>query len=410
MTSPTTTYTFSNGTTIVASQHNQNFTDIINALTDATKSLSIDSLTLAGAFTANGNCTLGNASGDDITITGSLAASIPIKTNNSFDIGAATLGLAGIYLGAPSSRSTRLTSNQSIASSFTLVLPVSVGSSGQWVTTDGSGNLSFSSSFSIPVLAPAGTVSAPGIAFSTDTNTGLYSAAADVPAIACGGTYVMSFTTAGCDIGGTSGRLDVMDRNANDGTGAARFRNLHTTADDNTRVMQLYLGGGADMTNAKYVVFTDSNSTCGSISAASATTVAFNTSSDLRLKENIKYDWGALDIISKIKPAEFNFIGDGKKRVVHGFIAQELYEVLPEVVSVGSDMLQVRRKNKKGKDDFHLFDPAKNPGDATSELNQNAPHLTNPWSVDYGKLTGVLAKAVKELLERVQQLEAKLAI
>lgn len=70
MANPSVTYTFSNGTAADASEVNTNFSDIINSLTDGTKSLSIDALTAAGAATFNGNVTLGNASGDTITVTG----------------------------------------------------------------------------------------------------------------------------------------------------------------------------------------------------------------------------------------------------------------------------------------------------------------------------------------------------
>lgn len=143
---PSVTNTFSNGTTADATQVNTNFTDLINALTDGTKSITVDAITAAGNVSFQGNVTLGNGSVDDLTISASLASTIPIKTNNSFDIGSATLGLAGVYLGAPSSRTTRVKSNQSIASSFTLTLPVSVGSAGQKAVTDGSGNLSFANS------------------------------------------------------------------------------------------------------------------------------------------------------------------------------------------------------------------------------------------------------------------------
>src|SRR3990167_9323796 len=117
------TNTFSNGTTADGPQVNTNFTDIINGTSDGTKDFSINALTLAGAFTANGACTFGNASGDDLTFTGSLASSIPVKTNNSFDIGAATLALASVYLGAPSARSTRIRAYQSLVASYTLTLP-----------------------------------------------------------------------------------------------------------------------------------------------------------------------------------------------------------------------------------------------------------------------------------------------
>jgi len=70
------TYSFTNGTSADADQVNQNFTDIINGTSDASKDMSINALTVAGALTANGNVTLGNSSGDDLTVTASLASTI----------------------------------------------------------------------------------------------------------------------------------------------------------------------------------------------------------------------------------------------------------------------------------------------------------------------------------------------
>lgn len=143
MAAPSVTYTFTNGTTASATEVNQNFTDIINGLTDGTEDLTISALTVGGVATFNGNVTLGNATADDLTISASLAATINIKTNNSFDIGSATLGLASVYLGAPSSRTTRVRSNQSLSASYTLTLPDGGGTSRYYPETDGSGNLSW---------------------------------------------------------------------------------------------------------------------------------------------------------------------------------------------------------------------------------------------------------------------------
>jgi len=141
---PSVTHSFTNGTTASATQVNQNFTDLINGFSDATKDFSMNAGTLAGAFTANGHCTLGNAAADDLTINASLASSLAIKTNNTYNIGGATLALAGLYLGAPSSRSTRLTAHQSLGATNTLVLPNGNGNAYQSLITDGSGNLSWS--------------------------------------------------------------------------------------------------------------------------------------------------------------------------------------------------------------------------------------------------------------------------
>lgn len=99
MAAPSYTYSLTNGSTADASQVMQNYNDILNGVTDGTKDLTINALTMNGAFNCKGAITLGDATADDITITGSLASTIPIKTNNSYDIGSSTKGLAGVYLG-----------------------------------------------------------------------------------------------------------------------------------------------------------------------------------------------------------------------------------------------------------------------------------------------------------------------
>ena len=123
MPAPSVTYTLTNGTTADATQVQQNFTDLVNAMSDGTKDFSINALTAAGTATFNGNVTLGNASGDDVTFTGSLASTIPIKTNNSFNIGSATLGLAGLYLGTAGLGATARVVAASHASARTYTVP-----------------------------------------------------------------------------------------------------------------------------------------------------------------------------------------------------------------------------------------------------------------------------------------------
>lgn len=86
MASPAVTYTFVNGNVADASQVNQNFTDIISSLTDGTKSLNIDALTCAGAFTANGNSTLGNAVSDTITVNAVFAGTGGIASSGSIGL------------------------------------------------------------------------------------------------------------------------------------------------------------------------------------------------------------------------------------------------------------------------------------------------------------------------------------
>lgn len=170
---PAVSYSFSNGTTADASQVNTNFTDLINSLTDGTKSLTIDAITCAGTATFNGAVTLGNGSVDDITFTGSVASTIPIKTNASFNIGSATLGLASVYIGSSGSYTTRLVAGAT--SSWTLTLPVAGGTSSYVLKTNGSGTTAW--------VGPMGTVAT--------------KAAADSPVTAAASDILLCNATAG---------------------------------------------------------------------------------------------------------------------------------------------------------------------------------------------------------------------
>lgn len=144
------TYTFSNGTTADATQVSQNFTDIINGLSDGTKDISVSAGTFAGNVSISGNTTIGNASGDDLTVTASLASSIPIKTTNSYDIGSSSLGLRALYFGA-NSQTVKIQGSSSMSATWTLTLPVTAGTDGYYLKTNGSGVSSWSE-FKAPTM------------------------------------------------------------------------------------------------------------------------------------------------------------------------------------------------------------------------------------------------------------------
>ena len=135
-------------------------------------------------------------------------------------------------------------------------------------------------------------------------------------------------------------------------------------------ILQLTFTVDEDCTNGKFIQFSDGNTNCGSITAASATSVAYNTTSDERLKKNIVDVSPQLDVIKNIKVREFDWKTSNKHDI--GMIAQELYKVIPNVVTEGSD-----------------------------------EHKMN-WGVDYGKLTPYLIKAVQELSETVDELKTEI--
>ena len=186
-------------------------------------------------------------------------------------------------------------------------------------------------------------------------------------AVAVTGTLSATGTFTGNGIGGNIFSGSVSGA----GTYMAEVRNTNATASSATTAFTCALTGASDMTNARFITFYDADgqaSAIGSISVASATTVAYNTSSDGRLKESVQDFTGALDILAKVQPRSFVWKKDGKQD--YGFIAQELREVYPYPVS------------GKGEPDDVLL------------------------QMDYGRITPLLAAAIKELAAKVAKLEA----
>ena len=95
--------------------------------------------------------------------------------------------------------------------------------------------------------------------------------------------------------------------------------------------------------------------------------------SDARLKTDIHTINDALGICGKLRGVSYKWIRDGKPSI--GVIAQEVEEVIPEVVLTSHDV-----------------DPS------TGEVEEIK-------SVDYGKLVGVLINAINELKEEVEELK-----
>lgn len=111
----------------------------------------------------------------------------------------------------------------------------------------------------------------------------------------------------------------------------------------------------------------------GIIANANATTLQFSTPSDLRLKSNITPIDNCLELVTALNPVKFDI--DGYRQ--SGFIAQEMYEVLPEFVT----------KTDNGIDE--LVDREK------------------AWSISSPAYVTYLVGAIKELSQRVIALEGQ---
>jgi hypothetical protein len=73
----------------------------------------------------------------------------------------------------------------------------------------------------------------------------------------------------------------------------------------------------------------------GTITKSSASAVAYNTTSDYRLKENVMPMTGALEKVALLKPVTYTWKADGSDG--QGFIAHELQAVVPDCVTGEKD-------------------------------------------------------------------------
>jgi len=115
----------------------------------------------------------------------------------------------------------------------------------------------------------------------------------------------------------------------------------------------------------------DGNSdTCGTITLnASGNSVAYNTSSDYRLKENEVAISDGITRLKTLKPYKFNFKSQPEK-TVDGFFAHEVSSVVPEAISGEKDGAEMQ-------------------------------------GIDQSKLVPLLTSALQEAITKIETLEAK---
>jgi hypothetical protein len=134
----------------------------------------------------------------------------------------------------------------------------------------------------------------------------------------------------------------------------------HTQNSNNT--LNIWQTGTANH-NAIAFYKGDTQANRGNIVVSTSGT-SYNTVSDYRLKENVTPLENGLDRLMQLKPSKFNWIETGNES--EGFIAHELQEYFPDAVTGEKDAMYSSTGNIK------------------------------PQSVDYGRITPLLVKALQE--------------
>lgn len=154
------------------------------------------------------------------------------------------------------------------------------------------------------------------------------------------------------------------------------------TFDKGTRGYNQTFNQSSHVNGNEFITFRNTNTQIGSISADSASSTSFNTSSDYRLKENVTYDWDATTRLKQLKPARFNWIADESNTLVDGFIAHEVSSVVPNAVTGNKDATETY-----------------------ADEDGNEQTRIKPQQIDHGKLVPLLVKTIQELEARITELE-----
>ena len=143
----------------------------------------------------------------------------------------------------------------------------------------------------------------------------------------------------------------------------------------NTTHPSITVSGGSDTQFRHRMVFINGNGTVGLITTSGSAT-AYNTASDYRLKENVDYDFNALDRVAQLKPARFNFIADADT-TVDGFLAHEVQDIVPEAITGEKDAV-----DDEGNPDYQ--------------------------GIDQSKLVPLLTKAIQEQQDQIDKLSKEI--
>lgn len=179
-------------------------------------------------------------------------------------------------------------------------------------------------------------------------------------------------------------------------TGHALFQNgqvSHVVSND--AIMFLNRLGS----NGEVAYFYRDSSAVGSISVTTTAT-SYNTSSDYRLKQNVKPVENALSVLTQLKPCTFNFIADADEEVM-GFIAHEVQEVIPQAVTGEKDAVRIEQVE---------VSPAEldEEGNVITEAVIEEKEVPVYQGIDHSKLVPLLVASIQELKAEIEALKSQI--
>ena len=206
---------------------------------------------------------------------------------------------------------------------------------------------------------------------------------------------IANFTSTGIDDNATSTKLTIDSAGSllvNRTASATNGQKLFVESDN--FVMGV---SGTNATGELIRFFGNGGSVAGTVSH-SGTSVAYNTSSDYRLKENVVPMTGSIDRLKDLKPSRFNFKADADT-TVDGFLAHEAQVVVPECATGIKDAMV---------DEEYEVTPAVMDGDTVvTEAVMGTRSVPDYQGIDQSKLVPLLVASLQEAVAKIEALEAR---
>jgi len=153
-------------------------------------------------------------------------------------------------------------------------------------------------------------------------------------------------------------------------------------------------GNNSAGTHTSMRFYNNINGLIGSITHG-ATSTAYNTSSDHRIKLNVDYTFDATTRLKQLKPCRFNFIADADT-TVDGFLAHEVQSVVPEAITGTHNEVEVWQDGEELPDGVSVGD---------NKLDEDGNTIPVYQGIDQSKLVPLLVKTIQELEARITALE-----
>jgi hypothetical protein len=171
-------------------------------------------------------------------------------------------------------------------------------------------------------------------------------------------------------------------------------------------------------TDGGIISFRKSGGNCGSISVTASST-AYNTSSDYRLKTDAQPMTGASARVLALKPVNFEWITDGSR--VDGFLAHEAQAIVPECVTGTKDAMRDEQYEVTAAvyediiiaavldEEGNELEAERTEQRLVTEAVMGTRSVPDMQGIDQSKLVPLLTAALQEALNKIEAMETRLA-